>query len=693
MCAIKYEEVPLGRVNLSHRRPTNLKRFWYGAAYYPEHWDEATRARDAERMAAAGMNVVRMAEFAADLMEPRQGEYDFSLFDETSAKLGEKGVHTIMCTPTAAPARWLTRDCPEILRVNADGKTMQHGSRQHCCHASPVLRQWSRAITQKMAEHYRDNPFVIGWQTDNEFHCHFSECHCPNCQKAFVEFLRHKYENDIGKLNTAWGTAFWALTFERFEDITTPKPDLPAYENPAWRLDYCRYLAHTVATFQHEQVAILRENNPDWFVMHNGVIFSHLDNLGLLGQDIDFHGYDCYPFFLADPDERGHTQASGLNRARACGGNFIIPEMQSGPGGQKPYLQNNPEPGEMRKMALLSVAHGADSLLHFRWRTCRFGAEEYWCGILDHDNVPRRRYEEAAQQGRELAVIGSKILGTHVFVDAAVAYTDMEVNDSHNSYPLGLPAPGKVAEDCHRQLWQRGMAVGYVHPLDDLAGIKLYVIPHLAYFDPAWLQNLTRFVENGGTLVIGARTATRDVNNNVVGETLPGALQSLAGITVEEYGRQNEPVKRLLSIDLGGALVPSTLWYEILEPKGKATRLYPWRGRHLDGRCAVSLNQVDKGRVVYAGTYFDDPVFSALLPELIRLSGLQPAWPGLPPRVEAVLRTDGKKNIWFFFNHSDDTVTIPSLPRGKELTTGKNTDGTYELPRYGVAVIDAFGNQ
>ena len=38
------------------------------------------------------------------------------------------------------------------------------------------------------------------------------------------------------------------------------------------------------------------------------------------------------------------------------------------------------------------------TLLFFRWRTARFGAEMYWYGLLDHDDVPRRRYAEAAQQ-------------------------------------------------------------------------------------------------------------------------------------------------------------------------------------------------------------------------------------------------------------------------------------------------------
>ncbi len=59
-------------------------------------------------MAEAGFNCVRMAEFAWSVIEPEEGRYDFSLFDEVIAELGAQGIHTILGTPTATPPRWLT---------------------------------------------------------------------------------------------------------------------------------------------------------------------------------------------------------------------------------------------------------------------------------------------------------------------------------------------------------------------------------------------------------------------------------------------------------------------------------------------------------------------------------------------------------------------------------------------------------
>src|SRR4029079_1780216 len=108
--------------------------------------------------------------------------------------------------------------------------------------------------------------------------------------------------------------------------------------------------------------------------------------------------------------------AAQLDRARSWSGNFIIPEHQSGPGGAATYFHDNPEPGEIRRLTYTAIARGADSLLYFRWRTCRFGAEEYWCGILDHDDVPRRRYAELRQIGAEMRALGPELLGTSVHI-------------------------------------------------------------------------------------------------------------------------------------------------------------------------------------------------------------------------------------------------------------------------------------
>ncbi|HEX8371859.1 MAG TPA: beta-galactosidase [Chthoniobacterales bacterium] len=670
----------------SHRRAAPLSTFLYGSPYYPEHWDAAIREGDPALFRAAGWNVIRMAEFAWDVIEPEEGRFDFSLFDETIERMGAAGIQTILCTPTATPPRWLTLRYPEVLRVDDQGVPLAHGSRQHASHMSPKFREHSRRITRAMAEHYAGNPHVIGWQTDNEIHCHFSQDHSPAAQEFFVQFLRERFHNDIRALNRAWGTAFWAQTYSVFEEIPTPKPGRPTHLNPAHVLDYRRALAHGAACFQHDQVEILRAVDPRWWVTHNGC-FELIDYAGEFGLDLDFLSYDSYPLFDFNPETRPASQAFNMDYSRAFSGNLLILEQQAGPGGQGDYFLDQPEPGDMRRMAYVNIARGADGMLFFRERTCRFGAEEYWCGIIDHDNVPRRRYREAAQLGEELSRIGSQVLGTSVEVNVGVAGADFAAQWGHDPITLGLPNPRKVAETVHTFFYKRGNAVGCVHPADELTGLSIYFVPHFAVFDPAWIPGWENWVREGGVLVIGARTATKDLNNNVVAETSPGALRPLVGATVEEYGKQNRPeIRPLTLVTNKGDEALSTWWYEVLQPDAGTEVVATWKSRHLAGSPAATLRRVGRGAVIYVGTYFTQPVLAALEPVLAGIGAL-PTPTLKVPGVETVVRAGEGRRLRFVINHNEHAVEVPLPKTGEELITGERVDSHVSLDAGAVAII------
>jgi len=324
-------------------------------------------------------------------------------------------------------------------------------------------------------------------------------------------------------------------------------------------------------------------------------------------------------------------------------------------------------------MVYTSVARGADSLLYFRWRTCRFGAEEYWCGVLDHDNVKRRRDDEVATTGAELKTVGAEVLGTRVRVDIGIAAADVDVYDAHDTMSYGLPSPKQMAASVHGFLTRHGYAAGCVHPSDDLSDIRILIIPHWALFNSDWLPNLTAYVEGGGILVIGARTATKDWHNNVVAETAPGVLSELAGVRVAEYGRQNSPDKRPLRLRFypNAQKAVSEHWYEILEPRPGTLTIARWQSRHLNLKPAAIARMVGEGIVVYIGTYLTDDLMEALLPQMIDICpGLAPVWPEAPEGIQVVVRENDEKRIWFLVNVSDKVQRLKELPAGTDLLTG-----------------------
>jgi beta-galactosidase len=671
-----------------HQRPTRLPHFLFGAPYYPEHWTGADTKEDAIRMAAAGVNVVRMAEFAWDLMEASPGKYDFSLFDRTMEDLAAHGIQTILCTPTAAPPRWLSRRHPEWMRIDVNGKPMSHGSRQHFCTTAPGFRRESARITRAMAAHFRDNPHVIGWQTDNEFHCHMSVCYCRACLTAFQRWLRKKHVR-IDRLNLAWGAGFWAQTYGSFSEIPFPYPDRPTHANPSHQLDFFRFLSDSLVDFQNGQIAELRKANARWWISHNG-IFDHIDHWSL-ASDLDFYGVDVYPGFSHTP---GHPEpdpvwaALKLEECRAASGNFVVFEQQAGAGGQHPYLLPTPRPGQMRLWAWQAAAHGADGVLHFRWRTCRFGAEIYWNGILDHDNVPRRRYDEFAAEGAEFKRLGAEILGTVPLVEAAIL-VETDQDEAHNTMPLGQSAPWDQRKHLYRELQKRHLACGLVNAADSFEGIRVLFMPGFVLMDETLATKLKAFVNRGGVLIASARTATRTRGNTVFAATPPALLAECFGVTVEEAGT-HEP----LTFELNGKSLPADCYYEIVKPLGKQGAGVVARWNPLPdnsphaapGEPALTFHAQGKGTAWYLGTHFGAMNTPGILGAILEKCPVKPL-ARAPASLEITCRRKGSRKLIFLLNHAGHSQTASQLPAGKNLLANKPSGSRVTVPGYGVAVI------
>ncbi|WP_176083524.1 beta-galactosidase [Martelella sp. HB161492] len=708
---------------LSVWRPVNIDQFILGVPHYPEHVSRDLWENDAKRMAEAGFNTVRMGEFAWHIWEPYQGHFDFSLFDDAIAVLGRYGIKTILCTPTATPPRWLTVAHPEVLRADEQGRRAIHGSRQHADTTSPVLRDHSRRITRAMAEHYQDDPNVIGWQTDNELNTTTSISFSESCAIEFRKWCHLRY-GDIAALNTAWGGDFWATHYDSFEQIELPLPMAPGYVSPGHRQDYHRFLAAATAAFQKDQIEILRSIKTGWFIYHN---LGHLDDIDLrgnFGEDLDFLGYDVYPMLHDEMQRNGghaYTQALALDWFRAFGGNFIVPEQASGLGSQPTFATMTPEPGEMRRMALTSVARGADGLMFFRWRPAHFGAEIYWMGLIDHDNEPRRRFAEAKHFAEDIEAIKTELLGTHVRMDVGIAAADFDNQESYKTYPMGLPSPREDGILLHKVLYERNIAAGFIHPSDDLSKLKALYVPHFMMWNDAWTENLRRFVENGGLLIVSAMTGTRTVDNHIHEKLAPGnGLSELLGIKVEEFGRMTGPgadglfeppgradgfgpaatgrvpacsAGRRYNLRFGNKEYQAGHLYERLMLEDDVETLAEWSTRFLAGEPVLTARKLGQGQASYLGTYLTEALAERLADTICEVADVAPILSVETPEVEISERSgdDGRKMI-FVINTGSEKVKIELDGTYSDRLTDRHIRGTLELEGYGAAILSP-GNE
>jgi beta-galactosidase len=609
-------------------------------------------------MAEAGFNVVRLAEFPWSKMEPEEGQYDFDWLDRAISILATHDIHVILGTPTASPPPWLMSQHPDIFRVREDGRRVTFGNRREYCPNNPVYHDYSQRIVTRMAEHYAGHPAVIGWQIDNEFG---DRCYCPICVEAFQHWLRSKHE-DLDELNQKWGTIFWSHVYNDWAEIPVPLTT-GGSPNPGLALDFYRFSSDSYVAYQQLQIDILREKCPHHFITHNLMGFGY-DQLNYfdLARNLDLVTWDNYRRYQwrmqaeVDPGEAAlaHDTMRGLKHQ-----NFWVMEQQAGPGGWE-FVSVAPRQGELSLWAYQSIAHGADGIIFFRWRTARFGVEEYWHGLLDHDGYLSRRYQEIKQMGAEIKKIGGQIYGS--VVKSAVAM--MLPYDSRFAFQIQANNPQFDYPHHFYQLYQalhrRHVAVDIVSPTDDLSGYKLVVAPALHLVTETVAKNLERFVQAGGVLVVTPRTGVKDEANAVVNQRLPGLLAELGGVEVEEYdslvAKMSNELEFTLSELAANAPVPTGVWCDILKPNN-ATVVARYTQDYYAGKPAITLNQFGQGQVLYVGTLGDHRLYDPLANWLLDLSRIQPILTA-PNGVEVTERWQGEQRLLFVLNHSNEVQNV-----------------------------------
>ncbi len=664
---------------------------YIGADYYPEHWPTERWETDARMMQAAGLNITRLAEFAWVKMEPQEGVFDFDWLDEALAVLARHDVSAILCTPTAVMPAWVARTYPETLAMQADGTRIVWGVRKNNCFTSGAYRLLSERITRAMAEHFRDTPNVVGWQTDNEFGN--PVCFCDTCRASFHDWLRARY-GTLDALNAAWGTHFWGHTFGTWGEI--PIPVDAGTHNPSACLDWQRFVSWLNVRFQADQVRILREVCPDHFVTHNFMgLFPELDYYEL-AEVLDHVSWDNYPVWGKPEMPYGASAGADLMRGLKKQ-NFWIMEQTAGPGGWGAYGRN-PRPGEIRKIAFQQVAHGADGMVWFRWRTCTAGREQYWHGLLGHDGKGLRRYREAAETAADLHKLSTALEGTTVRAEVAIIY------DYDSLWAVRIQ-PGYAGNNLHAAvlrlyaaLVRAGVNVDFVRSTDDLSPYRAVFAPDLYVMPDEVARALSRYVEGGGVLFADSRTGVKDATNLCHARTLPGLLSDALGITIEEYeslahewGRGTDFTYEAEARGDFAADAPATYTAtqtaEWVQPEG-AEVLVGYTAWHMASFAALTRHRFGEGWGYFLGTVIEEPAFyDRLIDEVLAHAGVTPVV--TPPEgVEVSVRESADRRLLFAINHTEEAQRLPVAVGLRELLTDAETGDELVLAPYGVAVLE-----
>jgi beta-galactosidase len=659
-------------------QPNGAPPLYLGTAWYPEQWPETRWDADLALMEQAHIRFVRIGEFAWSTMEPTEGNYDLSWLSRAVRMAERHHIYVVLGTPTATPPAWMTQKYPEVLRTKEDGQKDGHGNRQQFDFASPKYREFAHDIAQRMAERFGQDRNVIGWQIDNEY---ANASYGDNNRKLFQDWLKARY-GTLANLNARWTTAYWSEAYTDWSQV----PIQTKYGNPGLLLSWNRFVSDTWRSYQKNQIDAIRPYAGKWqFITTNMMGWFDAYDHYTVSQDLDIASWDDYVGHgHLDPVRNGaaHDLTRGFLRR-----NFWVMETQ--PGFVNWSHDNTAlDKGEVRAMAWHDIGHGADAVGYWQWRSALNGQEEYHGTLLGPDGTPVPLYPEVAQIGLEFARAGRALADTAPHAEVAILHSydsRWAVNWQRHNQAFD---PIDALLDYYKPLEALVHTVDIVNPSVPLTQYKLVVAPALNLITDEQATNLIAYVNQGGHLVLGARSAMKDIDNALQTARQPGPLVPLLGGRVEQYYALDNPVP------VSGAWGNGTskLWAEQLSTKDPATTQvlmrYGKSNGWLDGLPAAITRQVGKGSITYIGAELDDTTMSKAARWMVDQSGIQTIPIDLPPDVDLYIRTRGNHAVWILINFGKQpaTINLPT-PMSDALSVLGNQLSTVTLEQYGVSVL------
>lgn len=678
---------------------------FFGVDYHPEHWvhpyagtkenPESRWRTDVDLMLKAGVNAVRMGEFAWGLLEPAEERYDFGWMRRAMDLMHDNGIKVVLGTPTAAPPLWLTHKHPEILPLDARGLPLHPGTRHGYCLNSDLYWEYSKTIVTAVAKEFGDHPALIAWQIHNGIGGDGNEMSFnPETLRDWRAWLKAKYET-IENLNNLLGLRFWGQIASAWEEVPMPM-SAPDQHNPALLLDWKRFHSDTIVAYVRMQAELLHELTPAAPVT---------TNLRPLTRDFDhFDVADVLDYVAVDnnPTLKSRTAESACevdmmrslkkDEIKAPDGDtgFWVIEQKAG---QVSWEDVNSlvRPEVVRLFHYQLISRGATGVFYFFWRQPRIGPEKFYGGVLPHHSREEHRvYQEISRIGEEMSRLNEVLLGTTVPCETAILYS--HDNDWATRLPMQPNRHFKLREHIqlfHTALHDRHIPIDFARPIDDLSKYKLIIAPSLHLLGAAEADRLKLFVQNGGMLVGTFNTGLVDEHHIAPDGGLPGQLTDLFGLEVLEFDPLPPGEENHLSFKgefQVSNLHKSRLWCDLIEPKG-CRILATYTKDFYAGKPAITVNDFGLGKAVYVGTMSHQEFYHDLINWLRSLSGVH-ALLTVPQTVEVSMRQKDGQKIYFLLNHQNSPVRLQFYKPAHDFLSGRTIEGKYDLQPFDVLVLD-----
>ena len=647
-------------------------RIWYGGDYNPDQWPEEVWDDDIRLMLKAGVNIVSVGIFSWARIETSEGVFDFDWLDRIIDKLGRAGIAVDLASATASPPLWLTQAHPEVLWKDYRGDTCWPGARQHWRPTSPIFRKYALKLCRAMAEHYKDNPYVVAWHVGNEYGCHNRFDYSDDAMRAFQGWCRRRYRT-IDAVNDAWGTAFWAQRMNDFSEIIPPRFIGDGnFMNPGKLLDFKRFSSDALLDFYRAERDALAEITPgkplttNFMVSSGGTVLDYDD----WANDVDFVSNDHY-FTPGEAHFDELAYAASLTDGIARKNPWFLMENSTSAVNWRP-INYRKEPGQLVRDALTHLAMGADAICFFQWRQSEAGAEKFHSAMVPHAGEDSQVFRDVCELGADLNRLADEgLLGTRLVRSKVAVVFDYQSQwaTEHTATPSQEVRHVTEPLAWFRALADNGVTADVVPvrgPWDEYDAV---VLPSLYIIDEATARRVRDYVAQGGRLFVSSYTGIADERDHVWLGGYPGAIRDVVGVRSEEFAPMGVGDGTLDHLDLSNGAVARGLADVITStaPTAKVLATFrsdPWVG--MDGRPAITVNAYGDGKAAYVAGLLGREGLALSLPELLDEMGVETRPEpdrGDVLRVERADESD-ENHFVFIFNrtHGDAMVDVEGEP-------------------------------
>jgi len=608
---------------------------------------------------------------------PKKEQFDFAWLERNVELASAQGLKVVLCTPSPTPPVWLTEKHPEVLMVDANGRRLQHGSREHACWSVQTYRDYVAKITDELGRRFGKNPAVWGWQIDNELSHYGKEpCFCEACQTKFRAFLEKKY-GTIAALNRDWGTSFWSERYQRFDQIRLPNAkELVATPNPHALLDAQRWFAAEAADYLRFQATILRKycGRQQWITTNYMTNFTAV-NPALSGADLDILTSTLYPVYGKLNEgplgfRMGNATAMSFfhDFLRSVNGFAGVMELQPGQVNWGEF-NTQPYPGAIHLWIMRAFASGSKLICTYRYREPLSGSELYHSGLVGPDGVtPTTGGEQYTQSTQEVALLrqharpGAQMPAAYAARRTALLYNMENRWDIDNHKQTSRWDTLGHLFKYYRALKKAGCPVDVITEDKDFSAYPFLVAPAAQLVDEKLVQRWRTYAENGGHLILTCRTGQKDRRGFLWEAPWATPILDLIGAKIKFYDVLPAPYTGL--VQAGGKNYVWSSWGEILEPRKGTTGLAQYADQFYAGKTAAITRSLGRGTVTYIGVDSQDGDLEAqLVRGVFQRAGVR------PQQFAEGFIVDWRDGLWVATNFNEKAQGVP-IPASTPLLFG-----------------------